>query len=449
MRRRRVFWAVAAICALALSGCAKGWGIDTGSSNGRVNLTYSLWDPTEQIGYQKSIDEFEKQHPNIHVTIEQIPYGSYQPKLTSEFISHQGPDVFWVNTPFLGTWIKDKVMKDIGPLIKSSHIDMSQYYPQLVALHKHDGKIYGLPKDWDTIALYYNKTYFAKHHIKVPKNLTWNPDGTGTFMQLLKQATTDTHGNNALSPNFDKGKIKTYALTVANDMQGGYLNYLAMNGSGIFTKPWENNVIFNNQKGTEAFQYLTDLINKYHVAVPGSEMGPNDDGSLALQVFARGEVAMYEAGDWNTNSIKTGTSFPIGVLPLPAGPAGRISVFNGLIDAINVHTKHPKEAWMLEKWLGSAASQKIMGEGGFIWPAIKSLDPLMRQAWLKKGIDLQPFLDEAHGKTINWPVSAGINEAITAMTRELGPAYLGSTAVPKAVRNAAKVANHDLISGAQ
>ena len=92
MRRRRIFWVIAAICALALSGCAKGWGISTGSSGGKVELTYSLWDPTEQIGYQKSIDEFEKQHPNIHVTIEQIPYGSYQPKLTSEFISHQGPD---------------------------------------------------------------------------------------------------------------------------------------------------------------------------------------------------------------------------------------------------------------------------------------------------------------------------------------------------------------------
>jgi hypothetical protein len=35
------------------------------------------------------------------------------------------------------------------------------------------------------------------------------------------------------------------------------------------------------------------------------------------------------------------------------------------------------------------------------------------------------------------------------MTRELGPAYLGSTSVPKAIRNAAKVANHDLKTGAQ
>ena len=29
-------------------------------------------------------------------------------------------------------------------------------------MHSRNGAIYGLPKDWDTIALYYNKAYFKK-----------------------------------------------------------------------------------------------------------------------------------------------------------------------------------------------------------------------------------------------------------------------------------------------
>ncbi len=39
-------------------------------ANGTVTLAHSLWDPNEQIGYQKSIDEFEKLHPDIKVNIE-------------------------------------------------------------------------------------------------------------------------------------------------------------------------------------------------------------------------------------------------------------------------------------------------------------------------------------------------------------------------------------------
>jgi ABC-type glycerol-3-phosphate transport system substrate-binding protein len=54
-----------------LSGCA-GWGF-SGSGGGKtVTLTYALWDPHEQVGYQQSINEFEKLHPDIKVDIENI-----------------------------------------------------------------------------------------------------------------------------------------------------------------------------------------------------------------------------------------------------------------------------------------------------------------------------------------------------------------------------------------
>lgn len=54
---------------------------------------------------------------------------------------------------------------------------------------------------------------------------------------------------------------------------------------------------------------------------------------------------------------------------------------------------------------------------------------------------------EANGNVINWPVSPGINEGITDMGRELGPAFLNGKNVATDVRSAAKVANHDLGRG--
>ena len=166
--------------ALALLSGRAGWGISGGSSGGVVNLTYALWDLHEQVGYQQSIDEFEKLHPDIHVTIENIPYGNYEQKLIAEFITGGAADLFWVNTLWLATFIKDGMLTNLTPLIKANHINMAQYYPQLVALHSVGSAIYVLPKDWDTIALYYNKAYFAKQHLTVPANLSWNPDGTGS-----------------------------------------------------------------------------------------------------------------------------------------------------------------------------------------------------------------------------------------------------------------------------
>ena len=174
-RRTRLAALGVAVLSMLLSGCA-GWGF-TSSGGKTVTLTYALWDPNEQVGYQKSINLFEKMHPNIHVNIEQIPYGSYEQKITAEFITGQAPDLFWVNTPWLGTFIQDGMLTNLAPLIKRDHVNMAQYYPALVALHSKGSAVYGLPKDWDTIALYYNKSYFAKHHITIPANLSWRPGG--------------------------------------------------------------------------------------------------------------------------------------------------------------------------------------------------------------------------------------------------------------------------------
>jgi multiple sugar transport system substrate-binding protein len=444
MRAFRFVAAVAAV--LVLAGCGSGWGLSgLGSGGSGVNLTYTLWDPNEQIGYQRSIDEFERLHPDIHVTIEQIPYGNYESKLISEFVSHNGPDLYWVNTPFLAKFIEDGVAMDLSSLIRRDHVDLGQYYPQLVSLHEHDGKIYGLPKDWDTIALYYNKAFFAKHHITIPSDLTWSPDGTGTFTDLLEQTTMDAKGHNAASPDFDPKNIATYGVGISNDPQGGYGNYLAMNGaSNILDQPYSTHVTLTDPAAQQSLQYIVNLMYKQHLAAPASEMGPNGDGSAAPELFSRGEIAMYETGDWNTTSISQSTTFPVGVLPLPAGPQGRVSVFNGLIDAVNPQGKHVREAWELEKWLGSAQSQRIMGQGGFVWPAIKSLDPLFLKYWQGKHIDLQPFLDEAHGKVINFPVGPGIGEAITDIGAALGPAYLNTRSVPDATRQAVEIGDHDL-----
>jgi multiple sugar transport system substrate-binding protein len=160
---------------------------------------------------------------------------------------------------------------------------------------------------------------------------------------------------------------------------------------------------------------------------------------------------MLMAGDWYTNPIAelVGKKFKIGVAELPIGPAGRWSVFNGLIDGVNPHSPHLAQALELERWLGSPASQKIMGSGGYIWPAIKSLDPLFVSYWKAHGIDVGAFLNEAQGgaKLVNWPNTPGMNQALTDMATTMGPIWLGtesSSSIKSILSRSYALANHDL-----
>jgi multiple sugar transport system substrate-binding protein len=451
-RRLRWYASLGAAAALALAaGCSSASSGSGASGSHLVHLTYALWDPVQEVGYKKSIALFEKSHPDISVTVEQIPYPDYESKLTSEFASGAGPDVFWVNTPFLAQFEQAHVMLNLAPLIKKYHVNMSIYRPALIALHSHDGAIYGLPKDWDTEGIFYNKTYFAAHHISIPANLNWNPANGGSFLTLAKEATTDANGVNALSPKFNPADIATYGVSVVNQPDIGYGPFLASAGVPVFSQAglasgvkcscYPSDVTFDTPAGVKALQFLVDLGLKYHVAPPASEYGANGAAPTNEDVtlFARGKTAMAVEGDWFTDTIASTAKFKFGVLPIPTGPDGRWSFTNGLIDAINVHSPNQAAAWQLERWLGSPTSEAIMGSGGYVWPGIASLDHLFLDYWQRKGVDVSPFLAEAedasHVETL--PVSDQAGQVITSLASDLGPAWLGSESVAAAMAKAA------------
>ena len=442
----------AAACSSSSSGTTGGTGAQ------KIHLTYALWDPVQEVGYKKSIALFEQSHPNISVTVEQIPYPDYEAKLTSEFASGSGPDVYWVNTPFLAQFEQAGVMLNLASLISKSGINMSIYRPALVALHSHDGAIYGLPKDWDTEGIFYNKTYFAAHHIQIPASLSWNPVNGGSFLTLAKEATIDKNGNNALSPKFDPNAIATYGVALVNQPDIGYGPFLAGDGVPVFQQSglaagakcscYPDDVTFDNAAGIASLQFLMNLSLKYHVAPPASEYGSNAAAPTNQDVtlFSAGKVAMDVEGDWFTDTIASSAKFSFGVLPIPSGPDGRWSFTNGLIDAINVHTPNQAAAWELEQWLGSTTSESMMGSGGYVWPGIASIDGTFLNYWKAKGVDVSPFLDEAENSANleTLPVAPQAGQVITSLSQDLGPAWLGDEPVAQAVATATKDANQAL-----
>ncbi len=421
------------------------------SAAGVVHLSYTLWDTHEEIGYKQSIAVFEKAHPNIQVSITAIPYAAYQTKLQEEFSAGAGPDLFWINTPWLSTWIKDGYMVNLAPYLKSWGVNTSAYYSSLWALHTYKGAIYGIPKDWDTIAYFVNLNYLSKLHLSINNNLTWNPTNGGTFLKFLQEATTDTSGNNALSSNFNASKVATYGMVMQNSAQVGYENWWQMDGCHVINAAWATSVAFNTSACDQTTQFLRDLMYQYHVMAPGTLLGTNGTSPSGEDqaLFAEGKAALLQAGDWETAGTvaEVGTKFKIGVMELPIGPDGRWSVFNGLIDGVNPKSPNLSSALELENWLGSAASQKIMGEGGYIWPAVKSLDPLFAGYWAKQGLSMQPYLNEAHGNVVDWPNTPGMNQGLTDMQTDMGPIWLSAGNLSSTTSDLSKAysaANHDL-----
>ena len=84
----------------------------------------------------------------------------------------------------------------LTPLIARDKVDTGIYSPGLLDLWTRDGKVYGMPKDWDTVALVYNKDMLDKAGVSVDelRDATWNPKDGGSFEKILARLSLDASG---------------------------------------------------------------------------------------------------------------------------------------------------------------------------------------------------------------------------------------------------------------
>ena len=444
--------AVAVAMGLALSACSSGQPAspagsvsssgqpaspaESVSSSGQpaspVSLEYRLWDSVQQVGYQKCVDAFEKVNPTIKVTISEVPWDSYWTKLTTEQAAGQGPDVFTdESSHFTELHAQNQVM-DITQFVKDDNIDLSKYVQSTLAVYQDGAKTYGLPKDVGSDTLGLNLDIFHKLGVTVPTDLSWSPSGgLDTLLPLAMKLTVDTSGRNASQPGFDPNNVVTYGIGVSNNDQP-IRSFFYSNGAYIIDKPGGTQWGFDTPKGKEALQYLSDLVNKYHVAPPGALTNPPKDG--ATELFQRGAVAMEVTGSWQVGDMHSKASFPISYIQMPAGPAGHVVPGgNGLADAISPTTKHPKEAWELMKYLASTdCGGAIMASGGYVLPGRSDSMSMFSDYWQKQGQDVTAFLDAANGKTVGTPNTNGFTQASIAYTQVLSQLFLGQITAQEA-----------------
>lgn len=393
---------LAAILTVGLTSCSS----QVSGKPGQTTLRYWLWDSGQLPGYRQCAADFEKENPDVHIQIEQFGWDDYWTQITASMVAENAPDVFTDHTSQFGKYSALGQLLDIDPYVKRDNYDLSHYAAGLADQWKSaDGKRrYGLPKDWDTEAIFYNEDMVkAAGYTKDDLwKLEWNPQDGGSFEKFLARLTVDVNGVHGDEPGFDKKHVKVYG-TGYNDTGGGlgqiqWSPYALSNGEWRWTEknPWGMHFNYDDPKFQETIGWWISLIKKGYM--PPLSVATSGVGTV--ESLGSGSYATLLEGSWNISTIDNATDLPIQVAPTPIGPDGhRASVTNGLADSIWVGTKHPQESWRWVKYLGSAKCQDVIAEQGTVFPAITTSTDKAIKTFEDMGYDARAFSVHLEDKT--------------------------------------------------
>ena len=370
-------------------------------------------------------------NPNITIKFEQSGWDDYWSSLQTGMVAGNAPDVFTNHLAKYPEFAAKNQIVDIQPLVERDKVPTDIYIGDLATLWTREGKRYGLPKDWDTVAVFYNKKMFEDAGIDpaVMEEWTWNAQDGGTFEEVIAQLTIDANGNNGLSPDFDKENVVQFGF-IPQGQGNGYgqtpwSHWAVSNGFKFIDEIWGTKYYYDDPALAETLGWYAGLWLEKGYSPTFAEV--DSLGPQAL--FQAGKGAMTTDGSWQIKNYIQNSDFEVGFGLLPVGPEGRKSMFNGLADSIYVGSKHQEEAWEWVKFLASPECQNIVGEAAVVFPAIDSAVEKAVAAHSEKGADVSAFTIEAldPAGTFLFPVTDNASEISTIMRQVEENIYLGET----------------------
>jgi multiple sugar transport system substrate-binding protein len=321
----------------------------------RKTVTYMTRATPDQLAvWQKVTKAFESQHPDIHVSIENVQYDDYWRKLQTQLAGGTPPDVvFMESTRFPAFASKDSLI-NLEPYIEKdpAGIDLSDFYDVALKPYYWQGHLYGLPNDVAILALFYNKDLFDKAGLAYPTDQwTWD-----SFLAAAKKLTQDTNGD---------GRPDQYGTVVP---EWWYVFVWQAGGEIVDDVQHPTRSTLQSPIAQGALQWWADLRLKHRVS-PAPDLVQNVG---AYQLFSTGQVAMIYGGHWDVPTFKQVTAFRWDAAPLPKGKV-RANLNLGSCFSIMKGCKEPDAAWELIKFLAGADGQKIMVGSDFSTPALKSV----------------------------------------------------------------------------
>ena len=308
--------------------------------------------PPARTFIEKKAAEFTAQHPDITIKLHDDPHGDYEVKLLSAIAAGNPPDIVNVLDYLFPQYVKRGILAEVDPEafgVKSAEELNGLYQPGALSGLTINGKVHGVPEEFNTLALFLNKEHFSDIGIDVD-----NPDNwPKTWAQLFDVAGKLQKPDNSrigfnwvwnLDPYWYAQQywpiLTQYGCEVVDDSGKAAINSDAC--VKAFTETWK--ILIDKKLG-------------------GPELATVNPVN-ALQDFSEARQSMAIAGIWAPPLYSDEVKKNYVVAPLPQlNPDDPKTLLNSYALAVTAASKNQKEAFQFLNYLTSDSDGYLEATG--------------------------------------------------------------------------------------
>jgi multiple sugar transport system substrate-binding protein len=385
----------------------------------RVVLKLSGWgsSPAEQQILQQVLQEFRDTHPQLDVRFEVIA-DQYMDVLTTRLIGDAAADVFYLQALEAPFFMANHVLEPLDRYI-TPEFDLADFEPNLLEPFQYRGQLYGLPKDFSTLALFYNRSALAAAGLETPPT-TW-----AELVDYARQLTIDTNQD---------GRPEQYGLGILPDLARLVYMMTAFGGEIVDANGYATFASDRSLQGLELLvnQYLHD-----RTAVQPLDVGTNS----GTEMFGQGKVAMVLEGNWAIPYLAD--TFP--ELEYATAEVPQINDQPGTMAypvayVMNRQSTHKSEAWELIAYLTGKAGMQRWTSGGAALPTRRSV---AEQLAYDRDPLRAPFIAGANYATI-WQAGNYPTPVMHSFNNQFISVLLGEQPLQLAMERAQAAANQQI-----
>jgi multiple sugar transport system substrate-binding protein len=274
---------------------------------------------------QEVIDAVNARVTHFQIVHEPAP-DDYYTKVQTALAGGTSADLIWLSQEWIAGMAADGALLDITDYLATLDLpaaDTSDYFPGIISTAMYEGRYYGLPWIAQPVVMYYNKALFDAAGMDYP-DLDWDWD---TFEAAAEELTQDVDGD---------GTNDQWGFT-ANGWPPPQMFVWQAGGEVISADLTQSPV--DTPEAIAGLDFYASMIYDDVHCPPEAVIQEQGFGEM----FKAGKIAMFMGGA--ADDLDRVEGLDVGVVAVPAGPAGRQTFAWNASTVIAAQTENPDAAY--------------------------------------------------------------------------------------------------------